>query len=337
MIRDGQQAMGIWRVFGWRNLFRWDVFGVVVPGGFLAVGLAMLGIDWFPRHLSIAQFFLALTALSIVGKTIGHAVQSDARLPSKIGFSLLICLMVVGIAVYSLNQIQKHKNAVQEFAVFVRSAFIEESNGVLSHFVAAYPSILGDTASPIQYLVYLQLVNVDDSPRSVVDIKVSASEEQGGPWEKLVPISLATATLFYVGVSQGTPHDIEPSHAAYRMSTPPSVDDLKTASAILATPNLESQFNALIEPNGDIRGWIALDSLKHNRNSAGMMYLRVETTDSAGKTETNIAELPTKSSNKTALDGDTGRIRIVGSFANLSLFHMRHIGDPFAVSPKSSY
>jgi len=52
----------------WQALFRWDTLGVVLPAVPLALGFAMLGIDWFPHNLAISQICFALTGLLLVVK-----------------------------------------------------------------------------------------------------------------------------------------------------------------------------------------------------------------------------------------------------------------------------
>lgn len=93
--------MGVWRsIFGWKALFRWDALGVIVPGIFIAAGLGMLGVDWFPFHLLLAQICFSLAGLLCLVKIIGHAVESKedtVRSRWIFGVTLgLICLAVTG-------------------------------------------------------------------------------------------------------------------------------------------------------------------------------------------------------------------------------------------------
>ena len=87
-----EKGLSLWRsLFGWETLFRWEVLSAIVPGVFIAIGLGMLGVDWFPHHLLISQICFAMAAVLIITKTIGHAWVSKERLLSKIVFCSVLC------------------------------------------------------------------------------------------------------------------------------------------------------------------------------------------------------------------------------------------------------
>jgi hypothetical protein len=103
-------GMGIWRsIFGWRSLFRWDALGVVVPGIFMAVGFGVLGVDWLPHHLLIAQVCLGIAASMCIVKFIGHAVESNGAIKSRISFAVLLPSLTLAGGVWMIKAIQKHK------------------------------------------------------------------------------------------------------------------------------------------------------------------------------------------------------------------------------------
>jgi hypothetical protein len=105
--------MGIWRsIFGWRALFRWDALGAVVPGIFLAAGLGMLGIDWFPYHLLIAQWCFAVAGFLCLVKIVGHAVEWDDTPKSRWVFGLLLGTVCIGGTIWIVYEIQLHKDLV---------------------------------------------------------------------------------------------------------------------------------------------------------------------------------------------------------------------------------
>ena len=104
-------SMGIWRsIFGWDALFKWDVLGVIVPGIFFAGGLGVLGIDWLPHNLLIAQICLGLCIFLVTIKIIRHAVESHGSAKSRFVFAAILssCVMTLGILVVAT--IQKHKD-----------------------------------------------------------------------------------------------------------------------------------------------------------------------------------------------------------------------------------
>lgn len=100
----------VWKsIFGWEALFRWDVLAAVVPGIFIAVGLAMLSIDWFPRHLLIAQVCLAIAGVLCVTKILGYAIESTDSIRSRCIFGITLCSIVLGGTVWIIRSIETHK------------------------------------------------------------------------------------------------------------------------------------------------------------------------------------------------------------------------------------
>ncbi len=105
-----KQPVGLWRgLFGWDTLFRWDVLGALVPGVFIAVGLGLLGIDWFPDNLMISQVCFSVAALMVITKTIGHAHTNNGSVISKVIFCVVLCGITLVIALFTVLAIQSHK------------------------------------------------------------------------------------------------------------------------------------------------------------------------------------------------------------------------------------
>lgn len=105
----------IWAsIFGWRALFRWDVLGAIVPGFFIAVGVGILTIDWFPHNLLIGQMCFFVAGLLVLTKTIGHTVENrGSSVLSRIVFLLVISIGIAGVDCYFIWQIQIRKLMVQ--------------------------------------------------------------------------------------------------------------------------------------------------------------------------------------------------------------------------------
>jgi hypothetical protein len=98
-----------WSIFGWQALFRWDVLGAIVPGIFVAIGLTLLGLDWFWHNLLLSQISFVTAAVLCIIKFIGHAVEAQGSRQSRILFAFVMCLAVVIITTLSLWVIEKHK------------------------------------------------------------------------------------------------------------------------------------------------------------------------------------------------------------------------------------
>lgn len=104
-------SMGIWREhFSWEILSRWDFLGVIIPGFPIAIGLAMLSTDWFPKNLLISQacFGGAAAILSVKFVAISFRAKSQSLL-SRVVFSILACIVLITPAYLVIVGVQKHK------------------------------------------------------------------------------------------------------------------------------------------------------------------------------------------------------------------------------------
>jgi len=99
----------LWGIFGWRGFFRWDVLGAIIPGVFIAVGLGLLSVDWFPNNLLISQLCLSVAGLLCTAKLIGQAVESSATVRSRVFFAIVVSSMVIGLTFFADLTIEHHK------------------------------------------------------------------------------------------------------------------------------------------------------------------------------------------------------------------------------------
>ena len=98
-------------IFGWDAFFRWDVLGAMVPGVFLACGVGLMSIEWFPNNLLVSQVCFVICGVLCVIKTIGHAWKHpNSTLRHKVVFCLLICSPLVILDYWVISVIQSHKN-----------------------------------------------------------------------------------------------------------------------------------------------------------------------------------------------------------------------------------
>ena len=84
---------------------------MIVPGVFLAIGLGVLGVDWFPHHLLISQVSLGLVGLLCVVKFVGHAIESDGNLAARFVFATICCAVFVMVTSWTESAIQRHKTS----------------------------------------------------------------------------------------------------------------------------------------------------------------------------------------------------------------------------------
>jgi hypothetical protein len=118
----------LWRgVFGWEHLFRWDVLGSLVPGVFLAVGVGMLGVEWFPNNLLISQICFSIGCLMVIAKTVGQARSArNSSLLSRLVFGVVVCGVALTITVTAIWSIESHKRPGVNTAVDLSGKSLDE-------------------------------------------------------------------------------------------------------------------------------------------------------------------------------------------------------------------
>jgi hypothetical protein len=214
------------------------------------------------------------------------------------------------------------------FSVEVRTAIVSDS-GPLTMYMVGYPSIYGQTASPIFYLAYIQITNLQDVTSTINEFKVAASKEPEGPWEDLVPIPLNITTLYSLGISTPYPKTLVMGRGTYRLATPMKTEDMKQAAILSANPTLESELTKPVQPHLPISGWIALDSLRHVGLSPGQIYFRIRLRDTANKSGAYVVVLPISQPGESSMDINNGSLQLTGLRTDISSFHVKYYGDPF--------
>jgi hypothetical protein len=232
------------------------------------------------------------------------------------------------IAAYEAEQHTKKTPPVETnpFSVEVRSALVSDS-GPLTLFMAVYPSLLGPTASPIFYLVYIRIINQQDIACMINDFKLSASKELAGPWEELVPIPLKSVKLYMLGVKNPHFRMLALKHSTYRLGTPMKIEDMKYAAALNANPILELELTHTIPSHQFIGGWTAFDSHIHKGLSPGQIYFRMTIQDTAGRIGSYITPHPVSTNSTTDFDG--GGLLATGGLSDISKYHVKYYSDPF--------
>jgi hypothetical protein len=113
---------------GWlHQLLNWDVFGVIVPSVFGAVGLAMLAIDWFPHHLLCSQISFTTAAALTITKVIAHTRESRKGFGVKTISGILVILAGFSGLMWI---IQKHKYPDPQQALTVIQPLLLQDIGV---------------------------------------------------------------------------------------------------------------------------------------------------------------------------------------------------------------
>jgi hypothetical protein len=172
-------------IFGWRSLFRWDVLGALVPSVFLACGVGLMGIDWFPHNLLISQVCFGVCGILCVAKTIGHAVQHEgSTTTSKAVFCVLICATILGVDGYIVWSIQSHKNKLEQQAT---PALPLKPSLSLKAFVSLghkKGDIVAGSAWPDDrfFDIHIVIGNIAKQPVQNIDLTVKGADSQDVFW-----------------------------------------------------------------------------------------------------------------------------------------------------------
>lgn len=301
----------------------WGIVALVLGAVTLSGRFSLRGAD---------TILLVAWLIAIVGIFGGKPVANFELIPRLLITTL--CMSIIGLGFYRLS-LWFHTNEIGEskptFGVEVRSSLVSDS-GPLTLFMVGYPSMFGNTASPIFYLSYIQITNLQDVSRIINDFQVAVSKEREGPWEELIPIPLPSSTLYQLGVATPSPKIVKLAIGTFRLATAITKEDMKLAAVVQVSPALESEIANPIQPHETIRGWVALDSLRRVGLSPGQIYFRIKLRDAANKSGTYVAELPRRQPGDPTLNINSGEIKVVGIRTDISGFHTKYYGDPFPPS-----
>lgn len=310
----------------------WVFLSVLIP---VLIGIGIGVLSMAPPEFTVAKICFSLAACILLTKTAWWVAVDSAAVATR--ERLIVCIVVFALTgvlwatsiIWIRNREPSSTVSKQEpFSVEVRSSYVSDS-GPLTLFMVGYPSMFGNTTSPVLYLAYIQVTNLQGVPTTMSDLKVAASKGPEGPWEDLVPIPLAATTLYVLGVATPHPKNLAAGHGTYRLATAMTKEDMALAAVVDASPKLASEMAKLIQPHDTIYGWIALDSLRHVALSPGQIYFRIKAQDAAGKTGIYVVELPRKQPGDPSMDVNCGVIAVSGVRADISGFHVKYYSDPF--------
>lgn len=194
-------------VFGWEGLFRWDVLGAIVPGVFVAVGLTMLGIDWFPHNLLIAQICFGIAACLLLTRISRQAMQSAGSRISRITFAVALSFVVLTFTIWPLRVIQLHKRLSPQvfFSVDTGGGVFSGSTDYGTMFWAVYNARNGVARAPISALAGFKITNLQNEAATVARLSIDIETENG--WLRVGHIDSQEIRIF--GASAGDKADKE--------------------------------------------------------------------------------------------------------------------------------
>lgn len=306
----------------------------------MAFFLAAVGVAFMlaptAEDIAHANWFFGAAFIFIIGR-VAHWLITMRHSPIPKAFLAPILLAAIGVGWVAMYRVVQNRLTKIEppkpFAIEVRFAFVSDT-GPLTFYMVGHPSLTADhpsrfenAASPVFYLAYIQITNLQDVPSTISDFKIAGSKDPQGPWEDLVPIHLATTTLYALGSATTYPKTLMMGCGTARLATAMTKENMKNAEIVEAAPSLESEIAGSIPPHSTIRGWVALDSLRHAGLSPGQIYFRFKMLDAANKSGTYVAELPRRYFGDSSMDLNCGTIKVSGIPADISDFHVKYYAD----------
>jgi hypothetical protein len=241
----------------------------------------------------------------------------------KVIATSVLAAIYLGVAVTLI--VYEYRSTPALFNAEMRLAYVTDS-GPLTHFMVAYPSRAGETLSPVFYLTFIQITNLQAVPSSITDFEVAVGKGEDGPWENLPNIPLASKGLLNL-TGNGPRKILTAPPGTYRMNAPRNTEHLKQAAVVVADPKLENELANPIPPHHTIRGWLALDVPSGNARGQGN-YFRIKLRDAAGKSATCIMSLPSSEPDDPAGHVDNGKLLMVGEVIDVSGFKVKNYSAP---------
>jgi len=309
-------------------------FGILaVPDSVMLYQLRCAIVLWvFALLLFVCGFPAVQGKISTAYRRIAESYPRGAPVVTILVGLVVVMLLVRGSSFF----LKSNEDLSQEvpFGVEVRTAFVSDS-GPLTFYMVSYRSPLGLTVSPVFYLMFVRITNLQDVGSTISGFEVAVSEKKEGPWEELVSIPLFTSSLYSLGTSvpdnsvkpEDTP-TLVMGPGAFRL-TAMTMENMKYAIPLRPDRTLESEFSKPIPPHSPISGWVAFDSRRQMGVAAKEIYFRITLRDTAGKLGQYVEPLPIGRGDGASTYVDTGMMRIDGRVTDISSFNVKYYSDPF--------
>ena len=291
----------------------------------------------------------ALLAFSVAGWLLAHfrSVRKFRSQPkgnhpvTLVTVALIGALMAIGIWFFTQHEgdeVAQNTDATPPSKVETKPAYATQvitglfytAPSPMSPFMVMYPSLHGATASPVPFLMYIQITNLTDHLTAIQDYSVSVSDSKDGSWEALYPISLTSTNLVATKIEnagKGPGGGQIELRRAYRLDTPMTIEDLKKSVLLEPDSKLELRLRQSIPAHETITGWAAFDSKKHEQTTVPKFF-QIRLRDSLGLVSSEIASLPTREGEEAGAQTRVGILTVTGTGIDLSQAHVRYFSDP---------
>ncbi len=217
---------------------------------------------------------------------------------------------------------------VRLFSFSIRTAIVSTGNSPIGLFMAVYEGLHGLTASPIGYLLYMQITNQQEINSKINSYFLFISDTSYGPWKPLKSINLTSAGVYALDVQTNNGIDgpkILTGRGTFWLAKPLQVSSLKTAVLIKLNSYFDHEIQDSILPHRYIEGWAAFDRAE-GINDAKNKYYKMIVRDSAERETTIVIPNPVPKSGET----DTGMqtLQPTGANVDLSSAFLKFYSDP---------
>src|SRR5947209_6442994 len=269
----------------------------LVVGGWIALTVAIWRTNFFEGRAKRVQWF------------------------GNLFISLLVAAVLIVIVMFLQPKMPNPFNA--EMRVVMGSP----DAGPLSYYMVGYPSSYGQTVSPVCYLTYITLTNLQDVSSSISEFQVAVAKEPSGPWENLPYIHLQGYNLYALVEGTPAPTKMQLAPGTYYLDAPLTIENMRRAEIVFAEPTLEAELAKPIPPHQTIRGWVALD-FPPKREMGDGDYFQITLHDTADKVATCVTRLPSREPNDSSMHVDSGIIQATGQLADISGFKVKYYSEP---------
>jgi hypothetical protein len=266
---------------------------------------------------------LVAVLCSAAGRGIVQAFGLDAKvarmiravatwIPSNqwISWALAGLFGLAGLAVWELFRVDERLRnllVARPFNADVRVSLVDVGKGPLGMFMGVYHSQNGLTASPIRFLLYVQIANRQDVPAKIDSYSVAISNSRSGPWQQLPNMNLITMRVFSIGVSSD--------------QSTAQKEPLRYAQQMQLDPLLDAELQRQVPARDSIAGWAAFD--RPDEAHELTTFFKVSLRDIGGNTIATVSRDPLESDGHTMIG--MASMRAVGARADLSsVFIRRH-------------
>lgn len=274
----------------WRKVAAWVIPFVTVPVYLTVTAHSVRGV-WLAVFTWVAFFLYFMLMLEWL----------VWREDSQRRWLRIACTLLCG-AIVGLGFIWMYKTP-QPFSVIAAAQLGDTKRGTRSGvFWATYKSKYGDTMSPAQLGIFIEIINLQQVPAIVRAYGVEAISMKTKAWIRLTRVDVRLGDVFFCFEGQDLNH-------AKKLDMQNGLDYLLA--------------DKTIPPHDAVRGW-AFFELPEDIDPKGPMRLSVE--DASGRTSSQVTGLEPQSAKTDYIQ--TADLKLAGEERDISGYHFRFFSDP---------